>query len=279
MDFTPKRIVSLQPSVTATLSSLGADGCLVACTKYCEEVVPGISQGRRVVADSWTSKATEILAAEPDLVIASVPYQLEAVAEILKAGVRFLGFAPKTLADIYSDIAILAGIVGKADAGEGVINGMHQVIDLVSSQLKQAKLRRRPHVFCEEWGKPIIASQPWVAEFVEIAGGEFVGEPGSQTTADEVLARDPDIVIAAWCGAGDRVPLERIVTQRDWQQMRAVRERQVYCIPDPHLNTPAPTVMAGLLGIAKIINPQLGAETPGIRRIGDALSTEASVLK
>ena len=278
MDFTPQRIVSLQPSATVTLCSLGAEDRLVACTKYCEEVVPGISRDRLVVADSWTSKAEEILAAKPDLVIASVPYQLEAVAQILKAGVRFLGFASRTLADIYSDIAMLAGIVGKAEAGEGVIRTMHETINMVRSQAERANFACKPRVFCEEWGKPIIVSQPWVAELVEIAGGEFIGVPGQQISAAEVLSQDPDIVLAAWCGAGDRVPLEKIVEQRGWKQMRAVRELNVYCVPDERLNTPGPTVMAGLVAIAKIINPNLAANTPGVRRIQAPLSTESPVF-
>jgi hypothetical protein len=40
-----------------------------------------INHQRLVIADSWTSKASEILAAKPDLVIAAVPYQQAAVAE------------------------------------------------------------------------------------------------------------------------------------------------------------------------------------------------------
>ena len=46
-----------------------------------------------------------------DLVIAAVPFQEQALAEILKSGARFLGLAPKTLADIYTDIATIAGAV------------------------------------------------------------------------------------------------------------------------------------------------------------------------
>src|SRR5437879_29570 len=171
MDFTARRIVSLQPSASVILSSIGALDRLVGCTKYCEEVIPGISEGRFIVADSWTSKADEILAARPDLVI---------------------------------------------------------------------------------------------------AGGELVGEPGKQTTGEAVQAIDPEILIAAWCGAGDRVPLEKIIRDRGWSEMRAVRERQVYCIPDAFLNTPAPTLIEGLRAIAGIVYPPSGGDLSGLRRIGQA---------
>src|SRR5580704_6906051 len=104
----PRRIVSLQPSATVILAAIGELDRVVACTKYCADVVPEIALRPRIIlADSWTANAEQIIAAQPDLVIASVPYQEKAVIEILKAGARFLGFAPKTLNDIYMDIAIV----------------------------------------------------------------------------------------------------------------------------------------------------------------------------
>src|SRR5262249_44889039 len=115
----PRRIACLQPSATVILNDLGELDRVVACTKYCADVVPEVHvSGRRIIADSWTSKADEILAAAPELVIASVPYQEAAVAEILKAGVRFLGLAPHCLEDIYTDIMVIANIVDANERGE-----------------------------------------------------------------------------------------------------------------------------------------------------------------
>jgi iron complex transport system substrate-binding protein len=266
MSFFPQRIVSLQPSASVILDALGARDRLVACTKHCEEVLPGISAGRLMVTDSWSSKAAEILAARPDLVIASVPYQLESVAEILKSGIPFLGLAPKTLADIHRDIGMIAGIVGRPERGVEVITSMQNAIDSVREKVR-AHCSGQPQVFCEEWGKPLIASQTWVAELVAAAGGEFVGRPGQQTTPEAVLACDPDYVIAAWCGAGDRVPLEKIMQQRGWQAMKAARQQHVFCIPDAWLNTPAPTLLRGLHAIAGILHPQLFPQPEAVRRI------------
>src|SRR5580700_4498774 len=128
----PRRIVSLQPSATVILATIGELDRVVACTKYCADVVPEIALRPRIIlADSWTANAEQIIAAQPDLVIASVPYQEKAVIEILRAGTRFLGFAPKSLADIYADIAIIAGAVGASDRGEEVITHMQQRIEQV----------------------------------------------------------------------------------------------------------------------------------------------------
>jgi iron complex transport system substrate-binding protein len=272
----PRRIACLQPSATVILAAVGELDRVVACTKYCADVVPEITaQPRTILADSWTANAEQIIAARPDLVIASVPYQEKAVIEILRSGTSFLGLAPKNLADVYGDIALIAGAVGASERGEVVIAGMQQHIERVRAQ---AAGSTRPRVFCEEWGKPLIASQAWVAELVEAAGGEFLGVPGRQISTEEVARLDPDILIAAWCGAGDRVPLEKIVADRKWQGTRAALTSRIYCVRDEHLNTPAPTLLRGLDALAFAIHPELFAGTKGIRQITCVPSSTAANL-
>ena len=267
-NYTPRRVVSLQPSATVTLRDLGRLDRLVACTKYCADVCPEVADGARViVADSWSAQAEQIIAATPDLVIASVPYQVEAVAEILKAGVRFLGLAPRTLEDIYRDIMVIAGVMDAVAEGNGIIARMREAIEVVRSFTVTTD--RSPLVFCEEWGKPLIASQPWVAELVEAAGGRFLGEASKVTSAEEVANSQPEVLLAAWCGAGDRVPLERIVEQREWQNLPAVREGRVFCINDELLNTPASNLIDGLRAIAWALQPEMFPQPRGIRRISD----------
>ena len=267
LDHTPQRVVSLQPSATVILAAIGKLDRIVACTKYCADVCPQIStHGAAIVADSWTASTGQIVAARPDLVIAAVPYQERAVTEILKSGARFLGLAPKELADIYTDIATIAGIMGEFDRGQQVIREMQGEIEAVRRQTNGAK---GPHVFCEEWGKPLIHSQKWVAELVGAAGGEFVGTPGKQTSAEAVLSENPDVVVAAWCGAGDRVPLQKIIRDRGWEHMRAAKQNRVYCIRDEFLNTPAPTLVLGLRALAAAIHPDDFPQPPGLRCISE----------
>jgi len=217
-----------------------------------------------IVSDSWTAQSRQIADAQPDLVIAAVPYQEKAVAEILKSGARFLGLAPKSLADIYSDIAAIAAIMDARDEGMRVINKMQSEIEAVRVQAEGLSKSR---VFCEEWGKPLIASQRWVAELVEAAGGEFVGTPGLQTSFAEIESAAPDVIIAAWCGAGDRVPLEKIVRTRKWENIPAVQKKRAFCIRDEYLNTPAPTLVRGLHALAAAIHPERFPQVAGLRCI------------
>jgi iron complex transport system substrate-binding protein len=272
-NFVPKRVASLQPSATSTLDSLGLVDRVVACTRHCAAVSPHLDTAAvSIIEDSWTAQAEQIVAAQPDMVIASVPYQTEAIAQILAAGIRVLALAPRTLADVYGDIATIANLMGMAGRGEELIGYIREEVDAVRARAAQANRRT---VFCEEWGKPIMVSQPWVAELVEAAGGTFLGTPGGTALAKGIRTDDPDVVVFAWCGAGDRVPMEKLVFEREWQGMRAVETGAVFAIRDEFLTTPGPPLVTGLLAVAHAIHPEMFpapldfSGTKVMRRLGE----------
>jgi iron complex transport system substrate-binding protein len=267
-----RRVVSLQPSITVTLRDLGLLRYLAGCTKYCLEPCPELQNaGLTIVEDSWSASLEQIRAARPDLVVASVPYQLDSLAEIMKSGVACLCLSPRSLDDVYQDIMHIARIMGAEHRGMALVSRMEQRIESV--RRKTAGLLR-PLVYCEEWGKPLILSQPWVAELVEAAGGQFFGQPGKQVSEEEVVAANPAVIIAAWCGAGDRVPVEKVAARADWSQTRAVSDGRVYCVKDDFLNTPASTLLHGLDALCAAIHPEMFTSPQGLRRIESAVPAQ-----
>jgi iron complex transport system substrate-binding protein len=264
------RIASLQPSVTLTLHALGRLDTLCAHTKYCLEALPVLTTlGLPILADSWTTTTDELTAVAPDLVIASVPYRFESLAAILKGGFPVLALAPHTLSDVFKDTRLIARQVDRSMEAERMIEAFERVVaDVTSVTINLPRLT----VYCEEWGKPLIHSQPWIAELISASGGTFVGVPGAQTTPETIAALDPDILLFAWCGAGDRVPLDRVVRQRSWQTLRAVRSGRVYCIPDEYLNTPAiPSLAQGLAHLANAIHPKQFPQPSRLVTLGSAV--------
>lgn len=271
-DFNPKRIASLQPSATSTLDSLGLIERVVACTRHCFAVSPHLSRANvAVIEDSWTAQAEQIIAAEPDLVITSVPYQAEAVAQILAAGIRVLALAPRSLFDVYADIVAIGNLTGAGNGGIQLVREMQEKIASVR-QRTEGKLRAR--VFCEEWGKPIMASQPWVAELIDAAGGIFIGHPGAAIEPESIQDAAPEVLIFAWCGVGDRVPMEKVIKEREWKDMPAVACQRVFTIRDEVLTTPGPPLVTGLLALAHAMHPDLFPSAPDfmgtkiMRRLG-----------
>jgi iron complex transport system substrate-binding protein len=269
------RIASLQPSITLTLAALNKLDALCACTKYCLEFIPELSsRNLPILQDSWSfdkpNNLETLLASKPDVVLASVPYRLESLAAILKSGLPALTLAPHTLADIDTDICLIASLVHATQQAEAIIGHIHQTLDQTRATTASAP---RPIVYCEEWGKPLIHSQHWVAELIDAAGGQFLGTPGAHTTAEHIASlpdpEQPEVLLFAWCGAGNRVPLERLIAQRNWHHLRAVRNRRVFCIPDEYLNTPAPTILQGLACIAAAAHPDLFPPNPALIQLAE----------
>ncbi len=266
------RIASLQPSVSITLAALGRLDDLCACTRFCLEALPELAaRNLPVLHDSWSfgahphdlkTDSAGVLAARPDLLIASVPYRLETLAAILRSGLPVLALAPHTLADIFADIRLVASVIHATLAAETLVASMQATLE--GTRIYTATAPTQPLIYCEEWGKPLIRSQPWVAELVTAANGRFLGKPGAHTTPDEVAAADPDVLLFAWCGAGNRVPLEKVIAQRDWHSLSAVRNRRVHVIPDEFLNTPAPSLLKGLACLASALHPQLYPPHPDL---------------
>ena len=269
------RIASLQPSITITLAALNKLDALCACTKYCLEALPELAtRTPHILHDSWTANTEEILATKPDLVLASIPYRMESLAAILKSGLPVLTLAPHSLADIYKDIRLIAAVVDAQPEAESLIAEMQ--FALKATRNRSERRTQTPIVYCEEWGKPLIHSQSWVAELVEIAGGRYLGEPGAHTTAEVIAEADPDVLLFSWCGAGNRVPLERVIAQRNWHHLKAVQERRVFCIPDQFLNTPAHTLLQGLACIAATTHPDFNPPHPDLIQLHKTEITEAA---
>src|SRR5260221_14315853 len=97
---------------------------------------------------------------------------------------------------------------GESQRGTAVMARMKKEVHAMVQKTSELS---RPLVYCEEWGKPLILSQTWVAELVEAAGGRFLGSPGKQMTEEEGAAADPDAIAAAAAGAGDRVTAGRMI--------------------------------------------------------------------
>src|SRR5260221_7621523 len=190
-------IVSLAPNATSILCALGARSQLVGVTRWCTDVasVKRLPQA----GDCWKLEfVLRILKLKPDLVIGSVPFKAETLRKLLESPLRFLALNPRSLVDIESDIRVVAGLVGRRSAASLVIRKMRHSFAKIRHKTRGKRALR---VYSEAWPNPRIASPPWVAELVAIAGGEMV-VPAGQRISDEQIARaNPDVIILAICSS------------------------------------------------------------------------------
>ena len=249
------RIVSLAPNATSIVCALGARRSLVGVTRWCFDVVPSVKNLQQF-GDCWKLESVpKILKLKPDLVIGSVPFKTETLGKLLEHPVRFLALNPRTLADVYSDIRVVAGLIGRNSAATRVITGMRKKLDTI---LKASRGKQTLRVYCEAWPNPRIASPPWVAEMVEVCGCEFVGKPGARISDEEVAAANPDLIVLAWAATGDGAKPSRAYSNEKWREVSAIKNRRVLVVRDDLLNTPAPILVRGAQEIARIFSKYRG---------------------
>jgi iron complex transport system substrate-binding protein len=248
----PHRIVSLAPSATSILCSIGAKRHLVGVTKWCADVAP--VAGLPKLGDCWHMKSVDqILALRPTLVIGSVPYRSETVAALLQHPLNFLAMNPRTLADIDTDIRLLAGIVGRAKQGERLIRTMQDTFTRIGALTKTPPLR----VYCEAWPNPRISSPPWVGEIVRIAGGIMVVPAGQKITDKQVADAQPEVIVLAWAATKNRSRTAQAYKVSAWRDVPAIRNRQVHVLRDEWLNTPGPPLVRGARELHKIFHSRV----------------------
>jgi iron complex transport system substrate-binding protein len=243
------RIVSLAPSATSILCAISAKKDLVGVTKWCAGVAP--VNGLPKLGDCWHMDAVDlILKLKPTLVIGSVPYKQETLRKLLEHPLTFLATNPRTLGDIENDIRTLGGIVNRRPHAERLIRKMHQGFAAIAK--KSRALEKKFRVYCEAWPNPRISSPPWVAEIIEICGGEMVLPAGQKITDAQVAAARPELIVLAWAATGDKAKPHKSYQVESWRDVPAIGNKRVYVVRDELLNTPGPPLLAGAKALIRI---------------------------
>jgi iron complex transport system substrate-binding protein len=258
----PRRIVCLTDETTETLYLLGEQDRIVGVSAYA--VRPAEARDKPRVSAFKNANFDKILDLKPDLVLTFSDVQAEIASELIRRGVTVLAFNQRSIQEIFEIIAVLARIVGKEAEGQALANELRGWLDAIAESAKRFK--HRPRVYFEEWNDPLIGGIEWVEELIEIAGGEPVfperrkcGKAQDRVVdAAEVIARDPEVILASWCGK--RVKIEEIRTRAGWSEISAVRNGHVYEIPSTCILQPGPASL-----------------TEGVRQIHQVLAHVAEV--
>lgn len=238
----PSRIVCLTEETTETLYLLGEGDRVVGVSGY--TIRPPEARRKPRVSAFINARFSKIEALAPDLVLGFSDLQADIAAELIRRGYPVLIFNQRSVADILQMIRVVGGLVGRGDQAEALAARLELEIDAVRAAA--ARLPRRPRVFFEEWDKPLISGIRWVEEVVEIAGGDPIfpelrhAKLGRDriVTPDEVVRRNPEVIVASWCGKPVRK--ERIAARVGWEQVAAVRDGHIHEIKSAYILQPGP---------------------------------------
>ncbi len=252
----PTRIVCLTEETTETLYLLGEGDRVVGVSGY--TVRPPEARQKPRVSAFINARFDKIEALEPDLVLAFSDLQADIAAELARRGHTVVLFNQRSVAEILQMIRMLGGLIGRAERAESLASSLEADLDRIREQA--SRVAKRPRVYFEEWDDPLISGIQWVEELIEIAGGDPIFPELRHAklardrivAGEEVLRREPDVIIASWCGKA--VNKDKIASRAGWETLPAVRAGRIHEIKSAFILQPGPASLTeGLRQLHEII--------------------------
>jgi iron complex transport system substrate-binding protein len=279
------RIVSLLPSATEIIATLGLADDLVGRSKECTyppEVLsrPVVTAARIDPTDLESVEIDRLVRAsiadgrslyavdaelidqlQPEVIVTQDLCAVCAVSSgelgsACPVGAEVVSLDPSTLEDVARSIETLAARLGVPERGIAVAAEMRAKVEGVRA-LTRDRPRRR--VFVAEWIDPPFVPGHWLPEMIEAAGGKAIlGEPGRPshpTTWDAVSAADPEMVVIAPCGF-DAAEAARRSTTVDLARF-APHARLVVVDGDGYYSRPGPRLADGVRQLGHLLHPEV----------------------
>jgi iron complex transport system substrate-binding protein len=287
------RLVSLLPSATEIVYSLGLGEDLVGVTFECDEppaartektVVVGGRDTRGMTpgeidsyvraqlaagADLYTLHAQALADLRPDLIltqdlcrVCALPSgHVEDAVGYLGCRADVLSLDPHTLDDVLDSILAVGRRTGVSERAIRLVGDLRARLARVAAAVAG---RRRPKVAVIEWVDPPFTAGHWIPDLVSAAGGRPVaarpGAPSVPTSWVAIAAAAPDVVVVAPCG----YHLPGVIEQAR-AAVQALPSTPVWAIDaDGIVVRPGPRLVDGVEAMAAIFHPDaVPAAPPG----------------
>jgi len=257
-DHFPKRIICLTEETTETLYLLGEQERIVGISGF--TVRPAVARKEKPIVSTFTGASIDkILALAPDLVIGFSDLQSNIAKELIAKGVTVWVNNHRSVDGIFGMIVQLGSLVGKGEQANEMVKGFKNEIEKIKNANED--IGKKPKVYFEEWFDPLISGICWVSELIELAGGIDIYEEKRNASLakdriiadnNEVVERNPDIIIASWCGK--MFKKEKLLARKNWHAINAVKSDMIFEIKSSIILQPGPAAVGeGISMIAKII--------------------------
>lgn len=226
-----QRIISLAPSMTELLFSLGAGDRIVGVMDYSD--YPPQALQIPIVGRFDMLDMEQIIALQPELVVAWLTGNPpNAIQRLKDLGIAVYIAEPDSMLSISGHLLRLGVLTGQ-DAQAEVLS--QQLLIQLESIGESRNANTPVRVFYQVWHSPIISvgGIELINDMITRCGGSniFAELPvGPRVNLEDVLLRDPEVIIAS---GSDRESPAWLSDWLRWPEMSAVRDQHLYAIePD-----------------------------------------------
>jgi iron complex transport system substrate-binding protein len=278
------RLVSLLPSATEIVYSLGLGEDLVGVTFECDEPPAARSEKTIVVggrdtrgmtareidsyvraqlaagADLYTLHARALADLRPDLIltqdlcrVCALPSgQVEDALGYLGCQADVLSLDPHSLDEVLDSILAVGQRTGVPERATRLVGELRARLAGTAAAVAG---RPRPRVAVIEWVDPPFTAGHWIPDLVSAAGGEPVaarpGAPSVPVSWADIAAAAPELIVVAPCG----YHLPGAIEQAE-AAARALPGVPVWAIDaDGIMVRPGPRLIDGVEALASVLHP------------------------
>lgn len=238
-----RRIVSLAPSITKSIYSLGAEDKLIGCTSYCKEAK---GKNKTVVASVIKINTELLVSLKPDLVIVSDFTKDKDVNTIKKFGIEVKKMkTPHSFDEICRQFKELGQWLGRTKEAETIVNDSRKKVGAV---IEATKKDRNVSVFFQIGADPVYAVTPdmFMNDYVKFINGNNIASSlkKGRIGREFVLKGNPDYIFITTMGMiGKREEQE----WRKFEGIKAVKNNRIYIIDSDIACVPTPFTFAEAL--------------------------------
>ena len=257
----PERIISLAPSNTEILYALNLEDTIVGVTEYCN--YPPEAKAKPVIGGFSTPDLEKLIAASPDLVLATSMHQKKVIPRLQELGIPVLTLDPKSLDGILESISLVGTVTGKEKEASRVVAEMRTKIKSVTYKTDNLLLTQKPRVLFITWYNPFMAAGLGTIqdELIRKAGGVNIAQNlygQASISLEAVVTANPEVIIAGvGMGTGGDAPLQFARTEPRLTNTDAVRHNRVYAIDVDLAGRSGPRITDALGQFAQFIQPEI----------------------
>lgn len=259
MPASPGRIVSLAPSVTATIVALGLGEHLVGVTSFC--TLPPELGGVARIGGMLNPSLEALRALRPDLLLATSSGNDPALASQARAlGLPLYTVHTPDVDGTLQAIEKLAGALGEAARGRSLAARLSKRLQAVRDRFRGNRL---PRVLFLVWGDPLVAPGrgAFLTDTLARAGADSVTSDAEGSwpsfSLESLIARAPEVILTTEKNAG---VLDRLRRDPVWTGVPAVRQGRLYLVGEA-IEQPGPEMVDGIEEVARLLHPDIGGRS------------------
>lgn len=257
----PKRIVSLSPSTTELLFSLGLGDSIVGVTEHCnypEEALTITKVGSGTL-EGISREA--ILNAKPDLILCKWDNHRPLVETFERVNIPIVGLGPENIDQLFEEARLLGKISKRQAQADALIASMQSRLDRLRQAVHDIAPPQRKKVFYEVWDTPLMTAGPqsFIGELLVLGRMDNIFHDTAnrypRVSSESVVERNPDVILAPTTH-GEKVRFETLANRAGWENVSAIKNHQVFLIDGDQVSRCGPRLLDALESMVKQVYPE-----------------------